>query len=284
MIHLKKVFLLPFYFLVGLSPMLAQSTFPTDRTAAQTIQAKGSYLVDALHGAGTATDELAAFACLGKDAVEKNTHWFRFDASENTTLTFSLAPLQIFDDLDFELYQATATGQLQSLRCSGSGKVLGETKPNDACLGVVGLGNGAKGNTLAQGCTVAERFLAPVSLQKGGSYFLMVHNYSSAKGFSLIFGNSLLQTTDLAIAEIGEVYPNPTTQDAFLPITLPTATSLELLLLRANGQIVQRKTLDLPAGKQTLTIPLPEAHATELLYVRVLLNGQVVHRKVVLAN
>jgi predicted nucleic acid-binding Zn ribbon protein len=74
---------------------------------------------------------------------------------------------------------------------------------------------------------------------------------------------------------------NFTQTEAFLPITLPNAVEAKLILLRANGQVVSRETLDLTAGQQQLRIALPQQNS-ELLYVRLLLDGQVYHRKVVL--
>ena len=281
MTHLKCFLLLALFLGLSALPSMAQSTFATDRATAQLIQPTGTYIIDALHGAGNTTTELANFACLSKTALETNTHWFRFDATEEALLTFSLSPLHLADDLDFELYQLTDADQLQSLRCSGSGRVLGEAKPNDACLGVLGLHHAATLSAVPQGCSVAEHFLSPAPLHIGKNYLLMVHNYSSATGFTLSFGKLTLQTETETLTAIGEVYPSPAAQDAFLPITLAEATTLDFLLLRANGQVLQHKVLDLPAGAQRLPISMSDEHADEILYIRLLLNGQVVHRKVV---
>jgi hypothetical protein len=286
MIHKTALIALSFVFLTQ-NLIAQQSMPPTDRSSASRIEPKGTYVIEQFLGVGNDPAELAHFSCLqGENVTEKNSHWFLLDTKALQQLTFAIAALRVGDDLDFALYeQNQKDGSLQELRCSAQGRQLGNTLPNDQCLGVIGLSDvPVVATSVGKGCTIAQHFLTGITCQANSTYFLMVHNYSSAKGFSINFGQSESLSSSATphndSLSVGDVFPNPAQTEAFLPVTLPVAAQGELLLLRANGQIVSRQTLELSAGEQQLRLALPQ-QSNELLYVRLLLHGQVFHRKVV---
>lgn len=266
--------------------VLAQNTTaPTDRATAQSIKPKGTYLIEHFSGTGADPSELSAFTCLqGTDATEKNTHWLEFKVASPQILLFSIAPLRLGDDLDFALFAQNPNGEILPLRCSAQGRQLGNNyQPNDQCLGIIGLAEKATLQSVEKGCNTAQHFLAPLNAIPTLTYYLMVHNYSSPQGFTITFAQGNLlhnQSNNTTALQVGEIFPNPAQNEAMLPLTLPEAAEGELLLLRANGQVLTREPLSLVTGAQSLRIALPQ-EADELLYVRLLLNGKVFHRKVV---
>jgi hypothetical protein len=285
MIHKTALIALSF---LGLSQVLtAQNTPPpSDHNLASSIKPQGTYLIEQFFGAGAEQYELSKFSCLkGTETTEKNTHWFRFKTPTEAKIGFTIAPLRVGDDLDFALYAQNEKGENQEIRCSAQGRQLGNTTPNDLCLGSIGLSLDANNNatTVPKGCSAVQHFLSALDAKPSQTYFLMVHNYSSAQGFTLTFGQQKSLSTNIAdhSINVGDLFPNPAQTEAFLPIVLPNAAQAELLLLRANGQVLSRQTLDFVAGQQQLRIALPQQNS-ELLYVRLLLDGQVYHRKVVL--
>jgi len=163
---------------------------------------KSPITVDIVSGVGRYPDE-ARNTCLDTDPVtgrkdgpsEYASVWFKWIAKDDGILTFTLDPLNPVDDLDFALFELP--GGLQGcdrkipIRCMASGENVGA--PLDEwimCTGATGLREGETHTSEERGCQPGNtNFLAPLEMEKGKAYALMVNNFSqSGHGFRLTWG------------------------------------------------------------------------------------------------
>lgn len=143
-------------------------------------------------GAGNLPDE-ANGSCLGFGGnSESNSTWFSWIAANNGTLTLELQPLNETDDLDFIIFELPNgidnCNNKEELRCMAAGEF--EAAFPSPCLGVTGLATGETDISEAAGCTENQsNFLAPLVLEQGKAYAMMVNNFSgSGSGFNVSFG------------------------------------------------------------------------------------------------
>jgi len=148
---------------------------------------KTSFTIPQVIGAGNDVNEINGASCLNN---ESNSTWFSWIAANNGTLTFDLEPLNETDDLDFVVYElpngvSNCTGKSE-LRCMAAGDF---TFPSP-CLGTTGLREGNSDVSENAGCMEQQNsFLAPLVLEEGKAYALMVNNFSGAgNGFDVSFG------------------------------------------------------------------------------------------------
>lgn len=163
---------------------------------------KSPITVDIVSGVGKYPDE-ARNTCLDTDPrtgrkdgpSEYASVWFKWIAKDDGILTFTLDPLNPVDDLDFALFELP--GGLQDcdrkipIRCMASGENVGA--PLDEwimCTGATGLREGETHTSEERGCQPGNtNFLAPLEMEKGKAYALMVNNFSqSGHGFRLTWG------------------------------------------------------------------------------------------------
>lgn len=117
--------------------------------------------------------------------VETFSTWFVWTAAEDGELTFSLSPINAPDDLDFVLYEfPNGPGDCSGktvLRCMAS-----------SCFGPTGLSESAVDLSEPPGCGPGQdNFLAPIQMEEGITYGLMVNNFSQTTiGFEVSFGGS----------------------------------------------------------------------------------------------
>ena len=165
---------------------------------------KETITVDLLSGTGDIRDE-ADNTCLDTDPTtgrddgnsESSSVWFRWIARNDGNLTFTLDPINPVDDLDFAVFELPGgLGDCNNkvmLRCMASGENVGA--PFDewrACTGATGLMEGNTHVSEQRGCQPGNtNFLAPLEMEKGKAYALVVNNYSqSGSGFRLEWGGS----------------------------------------------------------------------------------------------
>ena len=123
-----------------------------------------------------------------------NAVWYTFTIAKAGTLTFSIAPNNNLDDIDFGLYNLTAgdCSTLKVVRCSASrcyndSGVVGATGLNMASIDTVeGAGCGAQNQ---------DNWVKYLNVKLGESYSLLINNCSDTlpgtdNGFTLSFGGS----------------------------------------------------------------------------------------------
>lgn len=157
---------------------------------------KSSFVVQNVTGAGNDISELNDAACFANGAptnFESNSTWFVWTCSVSGTLTFTLTPTNITDDLDFVVYRLpNGIGNCQGkevVRCMASG----ESFYPSPCMGPTGLLQGETDTDENAGCTDVgdNAWIAPLNMVAGETYALCVNNFSSTgNGFSIDFGGS----------------------------------------------------------------------------------------------
>lgn len=172
---------------------------------------KSSFSIQSVTGSGNNPREMEDAACFFTDgivsvphqsSIETNSTWFRWTAATSGTLSFTITPLVISDDIDFIVYELpngidNCTGK-RVLRCMAAGD---ETQPNpnpDArnrrCWGATGLSLTANDDSEAVGCRNGvphDNFVRALDMVAGRSYALAINNYTSnGNGFNIEFGGT----------------------------------------------------------------------------------------------
>ncbi len=159
---------------------------------------KSPFVVQQVTGAGNNITELDDATCFFNGSpsnFESNSVWFTWTCAVSGTLTFTLSPLNVTDDLDFAIYRLpNGIGNCQGkqlLRCMASG--TDESAYPNPCMGPTGLLAGENDVSEDAGCTDVgdNAWIAPLDMVAGESYALCINNYSNAaNGFSIQFGGS----------------------------------------------------------------------------------------------
>ena len=166
---------------------------------------KSPFVVNSLTGIGAVRNEIEPGNCIGEEFASS---WYKWTCDQPGSLTFTLTPNnfisrnQITDDLDFALYELPNglddCSNKRLLRCMGSGANgdgFGNTLPLNQwinCNGPTGLRAGETDTREDPGCRPGDNnFLAPLQMEAGKSYVLIVNNFSrSGLGFSIEFGGT----------------------------------------------------------------------------------------------
>lgn len=164
---------------------------------------KSPFVVQHLIGIGQDKDELPDYICLRQELASS---WFKWTCDKAGTLTFTLTPNnneeRITDDLDFAVFELPNgiddCSEKKLLRCMASGANLtssGAIAPLSewsSCNGPTGLRESESDISEDPGCLGnSNNFVAPLIMESGKSYVLIVNNYSRSKrGFSIEFGGT----------------------------------------------------------------------------------------------
>lgn len=167
--------------------------FPgSDCVTAAVLCDKTAFTIPQVIGAGNDTNEASGSSCLGSSNSESNSTWFSWIAANNGTLTLELQPLNETDDLDFIIFELPNgiedCGNKNELRCMAAGEFA--TFFPSPCLGVTGLAIGETDVSEPPSCDQNQtNFLAPLQLEEGKAYTMMVNNFSgTGSGFNVSFG------------------------------------------------------------------------------------------------
>ncbi|MCF8275524.1 MAG: gliding motility-associated C-terminal domain-containing protein [Flavobacteriales bacterium] len=148
----------------------------------------------AYSGVGAEQEVAPATTCLGNGEV--NSVWYTFTANTSGNLQFQLAPNNASDDYDFALYN------LSNDSCTGilAGTNLPLSCNYSADAGSTGLSNSGSGNN--NGSSGSNQN-APVAVQAGESYALMVSNFTASQnGYTLTFsGNASIVDNQPAVPD-----------------------------------------------------------------------------------
>ncbi|MEK7255079.1 MAG: OmpA family protein [Bacteroidota bacterium] len=166
----------------------------SDCSSAVVLCDKSPFTVPVVQGAGKNRSELTGGICLPE---ESSSAWYKWTCNKGGTLTFTLRPVNPADDLDFALFLLPNGVENCSVkipvRCMASGENVGQPYRLWAkCTGSTGLRTTASDVVEDQGCAEEkDNFLAPLNMESGRSYALMVNNYhNTGNGFSIEFGGS----------------------------------------------------------------------------------------------
>jgi hypothetical protein len=172
---------------------------------------KSPFRVDFLNTPGNNTNEVDG-TCIGG---ERASSWYKWTCDQPGTLTFVLTPNNpnnIEEDLDFALFELpngiSDCGNKNLVRCMASGQTGGcPFNVWEICVGPTGLRDGSTDIQEDPGCyrnhpcatfpgrgippQFDDNFLAPLEMEAGKSYALVINNFSeSGFGFNIEFGGT----------------------------------------------------------------------------------------------
>ena len=148
---------------------------------------KSPFVVEYVSGAGNDPDETTG-TCISE---EKQMTWFKWIAKNSGTLTFTLTPLQITDDLDFVLFELpdgiNDCSSKNSIRCNAT---FGGN--NEPCGPKTGLSLVSTDLEENYNCDAGEDgFVKYIDMVPGKAYALAINNWSnSGIGFAMEFGGT----------------------------------------------------------------------------------------------
>ncbi|MDX1409961.1 MAG: hypothetical protein R3330_17550, partial [Saprospiraceae bacterium] len=166
---------------------------------------KSPFFVERLTGIGDPLFNEVAGTCIREEIASV---WYKWTCENPGSLTFTLTPNNWVegyesDDLDFVLFELTGglddcdPGSRSVIRCMASGAQTqnGQVLPLSEwfeCNGPTGLREGESDFVEDAGCLGnSNNFVAPVNLEAGKSYALVINNFSeSGQGFSIEFGGT----------------------------------------------------------------------------------------------
>jgi len=167
--------------------------------------------VTAAINAGNDESELDGFQDRCMD-YEFQSSWFKWTCNKSGMLTILLTPDDYTedvesDDLDFAVFELLIgmhnCAAKEMLRCMASGQTVGcEFDQWKKCNGPTGLSDNSSDNEEFPGCNACnggsdDNFLAPLEMEAGKSYALMVMQSSRTdKGFTLELGGTGGLSTD----------------------------------------------------------------------------------------
>ncbi len=164
----------------------------SDCSSAVVLCDKSSFTVPSMENAGRNTSELPKGICVPE---ESQSAWYKWTCEQSGLLTFNLKPSNPSDDLDFVLFLlpngVTDCSMKIPVRCMAAGENLGAPYSTwKRCTGATGLSGGSTDIVEDQGCDENnDNYLAPLRMEAGKSYALMVNNYqNTGNGFSVEFG------------------------------------------------------------------------------------------------
>ena len=161
---------------------------------------KSSFIVPNLQSTGNIQNELTG-PCVGFDQDgESASVWYAWTCKDPGSLTFILNPNNpqpAEEDLDWILYELPNgfgdCDNREAIRCMLSGDNVGASEQENApCRLATGLREGETDINEASGClNGSNNFLAPVDMESGTVYALIVNNFSASSfGFSIEFGGT----------------------------------------------------------------------------------------------
>jgi gliding motility-associated-like protein len=164
---------------------------------------KSPFFIENLAGIGDPLINEVNGTCIGQEFASV---WYKWTCEQSGTLTFTLTPNNYIpgfqsDDLDFVVFEMpgglTNCNTKTVLRCmaAGANTTGGTVNPLSdwvLCNGPTGLRTGENDFTEPPGCPGGNNnFVAPINMEAGKSYALVVNNFSqSGLGFSIAFGGT----------------------------------------------------------------------------------------------
>ncbi len=161
---------------------------------------KSAFTVQGVTGTGSINNEIGNVGCNsggGCIIQESSSTWYKWTCKDAGSLTFTLTPLNLSDDLDFVIYELpngidNCSGKVP-IRCMAAGENVGQALSTwISCVGATGLRTGETDANETCGCVAgSNNFIAPVDMVAGRSYALVINNFSnSGSGFSVEFGGT----------------------------------------------------------------------------------------------
>ncbi len=278
----KLIVLLPLFLCLSTS-ISAQYA---DCSAAFELCSRGTYLFDGVIGTGQEADPIED-AC-GSSVVtgasfQVNTTWIRWTVETDGVLELELSADDENTDLDFMVFRLSADcSSKETIRCMYSGENVGDPEGSVSCTGPTGLRMGEEDTFEDAGCSEGDNnYLAPLMVQAGEVYALLVNDFSSVgSGFSLLLCgtatlpcdsvecSALTNLSNIVVPTPWQIAPNPS-YDQFRLIGPQEDYLIRLVDQRGRVVLNASSTAD---GRYTL----PAGLASGLYFAQILdVKGQL---------
>ncbi len=217
-------------------------------------------------------DEIGESACTTQFPLSESfPTWITWTVATAGNLEFVIVPDFELADIDFFVYRLTAPGQCEgqeNVRCMTSGENVGEPPSNwERCTGPTGLIAGETDAAELPGCQGDDNnFLAPLEVEAGEAYALLIENFSGAGGFTFeLCGTATLpcdssncsmlsSIAETPVAQQLDVWPNPAKEVLYLSLSAPSAAynASIIQLFSLSGQLVRQWGVPLSGERQEL--------------------------------
>lgn len=160
-----------------------------DCSTASILCSKETFTELNVSGSGTNNRE-ATGTCLN---TESNSAWYMWTAANNGTLTFTITPTTLTDDIDWVLYDLGPAGNCDQITAANAIRCASGSGVN--CTPryyITGLDFSANDLTEQSGCIAGQDgMLKFVDMVAGHNYALLIDNFSNGNnGFTLAFGGT----------------------------------------------------------------------------------------------
>ena len=155
---------------------------------------KSTFTVENLVGVGNDNNEFDQSICIQSEFASG---WYKWTCEDAGTLEFTITPTNPSDDIDFALFELPGglddCENKEKIRCEAAGENVGQPFADwQVCTGPTGLMAGETDTDEFPGCNDGNNnFVAPIDMQAGVSYALIVNNFSNTgSGFTIEFGGT----------------------------------------------------------------------------------------------
>jgi hypothetical protein len=252
---MKKILIISMLCCISAALFAQYGDFPL----ALPIANEGQYTISKVPDAGRNTKEILSSSCLRDVNFESHSAWLRCKVRTAGNIAFDLIPLQANDDLDFIVYRLPKGSfeRKEELRCMAAGENIGDVGSSQSCKGITGLNNFADDRRENEGCSrQKDNFLAVIDANAGDEYAIVVNNFSSTSGFTIVFkGSAILEEVENNKLTISDPQPNPTTDLTRFNLNLPTALDLTFSVFNAAGQLVFQMEKQCSKGLHDINLP-----------------------------
>ncbi len=150
---------------------------------------KETFSETSITGAGNNNKE-AAGTCL---SGESNSAWYKWTAANNGTLTFTITPTAVTDDIDWVLYDLGINGDCSNINASNAIRCAAGNGINcNPSYYITGLNMSSTDVSEQRNCPPGQDgWLKYVDMEAGHTYALLIDNFSNGEnGFTLSFGGT----------------------------------------------------------------------------------------------
>ncbi len=130
---------------------------------------------------------------------EKNSEWFILKQTEKVSLTLSIIPINVNDDYDFMIFDASEIGFCDSIKVANKIKPLrSNISRNDKAVNSI-TGLRTSNDTSFVGIGLGNSFCRPIIMEAGKSYILVICcDRNPQKGFTLKLNYEKVKSNDAA--------------------------------------------------------------------------------------
>jgi Secretion system C-terminal sorting domain len=192
-------------------------------------------------------------ACFGVNGgqfydVESQSVWIKWQVLQSGTFTFSIAPNNVDEDVDFAVYKITddSCNTKTWVRCMASGTTGGGC----SLIGATGLREGETDISEGPGCSPTQNnFLSPLAMQAGERYALFINDFTAggSKAVVKFGGTATLACNTTAVSSekneeiISPLFPNPAHEN----VSFETRDKINKALIVNNlGVVIKSKNFE----------------------------------------